>query len=238
MSFRKLLENGGYRWARSLRDSRDVVGIGYGLVTYAAFYTMDPKGVGECLLRHDDVEFVCYRDGAGIVIRNRDGRARITKGANGLVYDSSAGDPLGLDGVLETLRAAGKVSAAGEIDGAALFAATLDREYPDPLARLWESFHGLVENPADVIADLRDGTCHGSRFFEAMIGKVASTHGSLNRRNSTTFVMTMLGPLPPAMRTAEVLPAVEKLRRGESERSQQRSAKHALGMARPGGTHK
>jgi hypothetical protein len=41
---------------------------------------------------------------------------------------------------------------------------------------------------------------------------VSSTHGSLNGINSTTFVMTMLGDLPPALRSREVLPALEKLR--------------------------
>ena len=70
----------------------------------------------------------------------------------------------------------------------------------------------LAENPPDVIANLRDGACYGSRFFHVMIGKVASTHGSLNRINSTTFALTMLGELPPAMRSHDVLPALEALR--------------------------
>jgi hypothetical protein len=34
--------------------------------------------------------------------------------------------------------------------------------------------------------------------------QVASTHGSLNRRNTTTFVMSTAGPLPELMRSAEV----------------------------------
>lgn len=212
ISFGKVLEAGGYRRAKSLRGSQDVVGISYGLVTYAAFFTKDPAGVANCLLRHEDVEFACYPSGNGVTVCDRTGRARITKGKAGLVYDSSEGDPLKLAAIVEGLRGDGKVSVAGEIDAAAMFEATLDHYYPDPLVRIWDAFHGLVKNPPDLVVNLRDGACYGSRFFHAMIGQVRSTHGSLNRMNSTTFVLTMLGELPPAMRSEDVLPALDELR--------------------------
>ena len=212
ISFGKVLEAGGYRRAKSLRGSQDVVGISYGLVTYAAFFTKDPAGVANCLLRHEDVEFACYPSGNGIAVCDRTGRARITKGKSGLAYDSSEGDPLKLAAIVEGLRGDGKVSAAGEIDAAAMFQATLDHHYPDPLVRIWDAFHGLVKNPPDLVVNLRDGACYGSRFFHAMIGQVRSTHGSLSRMNSTTFVLTMLGELPPAMRSEDVLPALDELR--------------------------
>ena len=215
ISFRRLLETGGYRRAKSLHGSRDMVEISYGLVTYASFFTQDPPGVADCLLGHEDVEFACYPAGDAVVVCDRAGTARITKGPAGFVYDYREGDPLKLAGIIEDLRRRGKVSAAGQIDRAALFQATLDHYYPDPLSRIWDAFFGLVQNPPDLVVNLRDGACHGSRFFEAMIGRVRSTHGSLNRMNSTTFVLTMLGELPPAMRSAEVLPALEALRSRE-----------------------
>ncbi|NLG42428.1 MAG: hypothetical protein GX547_04215, partial [Phycisphaerae bacterium] len=63
------------------------------------------------------------------------------------------------------------------------------------------------------IAGLRSGYCHGSRFFYEAIGKgVASTHGGLRRDTSTTFVMSMLGDLPPALRSQDILPALARLR--------------------------
>ncbi|MCK4328165.1 MAG: hypothetical protein KAW41_06920 [Candidatus Diapherotrites archaeon] len=214
IKFDEVLKAGGYRPSKSLRSPRDVVAIAYGLVTYAALYTADPPGVAQCLLGHDDVEFACYRHEDALVVADRHGQARITKGDAGFGYDSSAGDPLRLAPIIERLRRDGHVSAAGEIDGPALFAATLDHDYPDPLARLWSAFHGLVANPPDVIVNLRDGACHGSGFFHTMIRKVGSTHGSLNRASSTTFVLTMLGELPPALRTREVLPALAARRNG------------------------
>ncbi len=212
VSFRKLLTDGGYRVTRSLREPRDIVPIAYGLVTYAAFFTADPAGAAECLLGHEDVEFACYPEADAVIVRDRDGRARITKGEDGFVYESDTGDPLGIAPTIERLWAAGNVSHAGEIDEAALFAATVDHKYPDPLARIWGAFHDLVEYPPDLIVNLRDGACHGSKFFHTMIRRVSSTHGSLDARNSTTFVMTMLGEPPPVLRTRDVLPALESLR--------------------------
>jgi len=215
ISFRKLLEAGGYRQTRALRRSRDVVVVAYGLVTYAELFTRDPAGVASCLLQHGDVEFACYPADGGIIVSDRTGQARVTKGRAGFVYDSRQADPLKLAPLIEQLRREGKVSADGEIDPAALFDATLDHDYPDPLARIWGAFHDLVENPPDLIVNLRDGACHGSRFFHVMIGKVSSTHGSLNCKNSTTFALTTLGKLPLAMRVRDILPALERLRAGE-----------------------
>jgi hypothetical protein len=214
ISFRKVLEAAGYRQTKSLRGPHDVVPVSYGLVTYAAFFTVDPAGVATCLLQHEDVELACYPLDDAVIVCDGTGRARITKGANGFVYDLSEADPLKLTEILTRLRQDGKVSASGEIDAAALFEATLDHEYPDPLARLWAAFHELVDNPPDVIVNLRDGACYGSRFFHTMIRKVASTHGSLDRMSSTTFVLTTLGELPPAMRSRDVLPVLEQLRTG------------------------
>ena len=118
ISFKDVLKAGGYRLGKSIRDAHDVVEIVYGLVTYAEFYTQDRAGVAECLLRHEDVELTCYPSADDVVVRDRDGEARIVKGQAGFVYDVRAGDPLRLLPIVEQLRSAGKVSDAGEIDAA------------------------------------------------------------------------------------------------------------------------
>lgn len=212
ISFDDTLRAGGYQPAKSLRGPRDVVTVSYGLVTYAELYTTDAAGVAACLLQNEDVEFACYPADDGVVVCNRAGSAWLAQHGDGYTYAPRTGDPLRLAPIIENLRQAGQVSAGGVIDEAALFAATVEHEYPDPLARLWRAFHGLVDNPPDLIVNLRDGACHGWRFFHTMIGKVASTHGALNRMNSTTFVMTMLGEPPPAMRSVDVMPALDQLR--------------------------
>lgn len=211
VSFNDALKAAGYRPTSTLRNSRDVVTISYGLVTYAEFHTRDPAGVAACLVQHPDVEFVCYPEGDTIVVADRAGHARIRRTATGFAYDAQTGDPLKLTAIVAELRGAGRVAEDGSIDDAALFAATVEHEYPDALRRLWEAFNRQALNPPDVIANLRDGACHGSGFFHAMVGTVASTHGSLNRMNSVTLALTMLGDLPPALRTKDLLPALEAL---------------------------
>jgi hypothetical protein len=215
ISFDQVLTEAGYHPARALRGPRDVVTISYGLVTYAELFTADPAGVVECLVRHPDVDFACYPEGDEVVVRDQRGQARIWRAAQGFIYDLTAGDPLQLAETIARLRAQGKVTDAGEIDDEAFFAATLEHDYPDALDRLWRAFHALVGHAPDLIVNLRDGACHGWRFFRDMVGKVSSTHGSLNRANSTTFVMTMLGEPPPAMRTRDVLPALQALGGGD-----------------------
>jgi hypothetical protein len=214
VSFKDVLKAGGYHESDSLCEPPDVVTVSYGLVTYAEFFTKDAAGVAKCLLNHEAVDFTCYPDGDKVVICDRDGAASVSQGPHGgFKYDHSQADPFKLGPILQRLAHAGKISPDGEIDEAALFEATVDHEYPDPLARVWRTFHGLVQNQPDVIANLRDGYCHGSQFFyDAIGGHVASTHGSMNRRSSTTFVMSMLGDLPPVLRSGEILPALAKLR--------------------------
>ncbi len=206
------LKRGGYRLTSSLRRARDVVVIEYGLVTYAELFTQDPAGAATCLVAHPDVEFAVWPSDDALLVRDRNGEARIRRGLHGFTYEMGTADPLHLQLVLERLRAAGRVAADGEIDPEALLAATIDHEYPDPLARLWQCFHGLVHNRPDLLVNLRDGACHGSSFFRTMVGKVASTHGSLNARNSNTFVLTMLDGLPPTLRIHDVLPALQQAR--------------------------
>ena len=211
VSFRKLLEKAGYRWAKSIADpKRDVVCGEFGLVTCAALATADPKGVADVLLEHDAVDLVYYpRDADTVIIRGPKTEARVTMGPAGPRYEQLRGDPLQLAAIVERLSSTGHVAEDGGIDADAMFAATAHHEYPDPLARLWRTSHGLVQHPPDLMVDLHDEYCHGSRFFNTMAGDPASTHGSLNRANSTAFAMTTRGPLPGALRMTEVLGALE-----------------------------
>jgi len=210
VSFRKTLEAGGFRQTKSLHTPKDVAPAGYGLVTYAAFFTNEPERVAACLLNHPSVEFACYPDELGVAVRDQNGAAYIRQGSEGFIYDFQESDPLKLAAIERSLKQAGKVNERGEIDATALFAASAEHFYPDPLERIWGAFFNLVEFPPDVLVNLRDGSCYGSRLFAFMIGRVASTHGSLNRINSTTFVLTTLGELAPVMRSRDVLPALRE----------------------------
>lgn len=212
VSFRKPIEKAGYRWAKSMTQrGREVVPVEYGLVTYAAFATVDPKGVADVVLRHEAVDLVFYRGSDDtVIVRGPETEAHVAMGPTGLRYQPTCGDPVKLGAILDGLKLAGHVAEDGGIDAEAMFAATVRHTYPDPLARVWRAFHGLVDNPADLIVNLRDGYCHGSKFFHVMTGDPASTHGSLNRVNSTAFAMTMRGRLPGALRIKQVLRALRQ----------------------------
>jgi hypothetical protein len=97
------------------------------------------------------------------------------------------GDPLGL----RALSASASATAGGAdelvFEQAVLFGLTRDAARPDPLRRLWRSFHGEVGQPSSLLVSLRDGYEVGNpklRFATALRGGHAGTHGSLTRLSS------------------------------------------------------
>ena len=213
VSFTKRLEKAGFRVRNSLEELRDVVTIKYGLVTYAAFHTHQPAAVAHVILQDPAASIACYPQDDAVIVQAIDGKAGIFHKNGRYRYRSDIGDPLMLLPILNQLKKQGKIDDDGYVEDRDLFDATVTHEYPDPLRRIWQAFHGLVKKPADLIVCLRDGWVHGSKFFYTMIGGATSTHGSLNQLNSATFVITMLGNLPTALRPEEVMPALDKLRK-------------------------
>ncbi|RKY25681.1 MAG: hypothetical protein DRP79_06300 [Planctomycetota bacterium] len=197
------LKEKGWHSVRRLRRPGDFIPVEFGVVTYAAFYTRDAAGLAADIAAIDGVDLAAYhRDGA-VFVRSSDGCAVVRERNGRYAYEAQEGDPLQLNGIIAKLSEQGKVDADGFIEDAALFEATLVHVYPDPLRRLWRAFHAEAENVPDVIASLRDDRAFGSGAYDMLV-KVKSTHGSLNRRNSTTFIMSTAGPLPPAMRSDEI----------------------------------
>lgn len=199
----------GFRLTNSLKKPKDVVEIKYGLITCTAFYSREPAELADALVEHGPTDLVVYPQGDEVVVLSAGGRARVGNTGGGFTYVADAGDPLGLVPIIDQLRGQGNVSAEGAIDDRAFFEATAGHVYPDPLHRLWACFHGLVQQPPDLIVSLKDAYCHGYWMFEIGIGKVASTHGSLNAINTNAFVLSTAAPLPPALRIEDVLPAVQ-----------------------------
>jgi hypothetical protein len=68
----------------------------------------------------------------------------------------------------------------------------------------------LVRNPADVIISLADNYYSGSPGFAKFVD-IASTHGGLNRSNSTTFIMSTIGPMPPYIESHDIPRNLSKL---------------------------
>lgn len=211
LSLHHRLEELGYRDAPTLVSNGDVVVPRYGPVTCAALYTRSPAQAAADTIALEGVELAFFQEGDAIIALGRDGaRARIEQRDGRYRYTPGHGDPLALLECIERLRQAGHVDADGFIDDHALFNATLEHVYPDPLRRLWRAFHGLVIRTPDVLLSLEDGYCYGTSFFDYFIDMRAA-HGSLRKSSSTAFAMTTAGRLPDAVRMNDLLAAMEAL---------------------------
>jgi hypothetical protein len=211
IDFRPALRAKGWRVADRLEGPRDVVPIEYGLITYTSFATRDRAGLAADLATCEGVRLVSYADADAIVVKSADGEARIERRGDRYRYRAASGDPLELVPVFADLAAKGLADADGFVADRALFDATAAHTYPDAADRLWRLFHGLVENPPDVIVDLAEGYYAGLESRAAWYRTAASTHGDLEQASSTAVILSTAGPLPPALRSRDVPEAMEKL---------------------------
>ncbi len=190
----------GWRITDRLRGRRDAAYVRFGLETYASFAAQDPAALAADLVACEGVELASFAKGRTVVVlAPGGGRAVIRRRGGRFGYAPQAGDPLKLKGILAALRG----GADGCYDANQLTKATALHVYPAALQRLWRAHFALVHDPADVIVSLADGYYSGSRGFAAFT-KVASTHGGLNYRNSTTFIMSTVAALPPVMQSKDV----------------------------------
>lgn len=220
IALEKHLESKGWNLTESLRKHKDVAYIRFGLETYAAFSTNQAAELAADLVAHEGVSVTSYVDAEknAVVVQAGKGSgagrtvltARVYQKNGRYKYEPVSGDALDLKPILDKLKA----DSEGYYDEGELFVATHEHLWPDPLQRLWRAHHGIVENPVDVIASLEDKYFSGSTSFGGSIS-VASTHGSLNLRNSSAFIMTTIGPLPPYMRSADIPKNMEKLTGGK-----------------------
>lgn len=210
VQLRHLLELQGYRITDTPRAPDDVFVADFGLISCAAVYTQVPARVAGDLVRADGVELALYRDHDAVVVLSRDGRARISQCAGGYAYTPEAGDPLQLLPVLEQLPGGGTLGADACIADDALFAATIDHRYPDPLDRCWRAFHGLMEYPPDVLLSLAPGHHWGSPFIDAHI-RAEGIHGNLNRLGTLGFVMSTEGTVPDPIRMRDLAEQLAKI---------------------------
>jgi hypothetical protein len=195
----RFLKDRGWHVADRLRGPRDVAYIRFGLETYASFATRRPAELSADLVECEGVTLASFAEGESVVVLAPDGgRAVVRKRGGSYAYDPVRGDPLKLEPLLERLE-----SDDGYYDADRLLCATVDHEYPTPLQRLWRAHFATVENPPDVIVSLAANRFSGAAFMARAVD-VASTHGSLRRGNSVTFIMSTAGPLPPLMRTREI----------------------------------
>jgi hypothetical protein len=189
------LRRAGFRRGGKIKDERSVVLPQYGLVSTAVVYTAPGRepAVAEALRAARGVDFSAYRRDAALYVVGPKGTARIeareTEGGLRLRYRAESGDALLLEGIADELTHAGEADADGFISEQAWLRATADHIYPDPLRRLWASFHGLMAQPASVVVSLEDGYYTGSWLLDAF-APLQATHGNLRRAQSRGVVLS------------------------------------------------
>jgi hypothetical protein len=190
-----------------LDGPRDVVLSTLGVVTYACFSTRSPAALSEDLIACEGVELVSYARKDAVEVLSSNGDRAVVRARNRrFIYEPLTGDPLLLKPILESLEK----DEHGSYDPDDLLEATVTHIYPTPLQRLWQAHFCRVENPPDVIVSLQDRYCSGPTSFSGMV-PINSTHGSLNYRNSVTFLMSTVGTFRPVMRSGDIRKQMEVL---------------------------
>ena len=180
------MEACGFRRNMKMEGERDVAFALPGIVGSMAI-SVRPAVVEEaakCLAPLEGMDMVVVNRGDAVGLLSADGEAEVRQLSDAperYGYRALRGDPLGL------LALAPGEGNAREFDQAALFALTRDGARPDPLRRLWRSFHGEVGSPSSLLLSLKDGYEVGNpalRFATKLRGGHAGTHGSLTRLSS------------------------------------------------------
>jgi hypothetical protein len=176
----------GFRRNMKMEGERDVAFALPGIVGSMAISVRPPvlEEAANCLAPLAGVDLVAVNRGDVVGVVSADGEAEIRQlgtAPERYGYRALRGDPLGL------LALSAGEGESREFDQATLFALTRDGERPDPLRRLWRSFHGEVGSPASLLLSLDDGFEVGNpalRFATKLRGGHAGTHGSLTRLSS------------------------------------------------------
>jgi hypothetical protein len=176
----------GFKRSEEMEGEREVAFALPGIVGSMAI-TARPAVIEEaarCLAPLEGMDLVAVNRGDAVGVLSAAGEAevRLLPGdTERYAYRVLRGDPLGLG---ETQSSANQELV---FDEAALFEKTRDSARPDPLRRLWRSFHGEVGQPSSILVSLQDGYEVGNpklRFATKLRGGHAGTHGSMTRLSS------------------------------------------------------
>ncbi len=189
----------------NVKGSRRSVAIpAFGLCSYAAAYCGDEELIPEtatALVEVLGVDFVVYRDGAGVLLRNAAGLARIERSQEGSYrYLTEAGDPLELQPTIQSLKDHGRIDESGFASDADWFVNTRSHRYPDAVRNIFKSLCSpRVQHAADLLISLQDGYYYGWSPFGRMV-TLAATHGNALRSSSNAFIMSTNREMPEFVR--------------------------------------
>ena len=177
----KLLRHCGFERRARIIDPYDVAYSLAGIIGSVAISVSQEHAeeAARCLAVADGVDLVAIDRGDTIGILTSDGMGELRLvGTEPEAYSYRAlrGDPLGLLQGMPT-------DVEHRFEESSLFLQTIDAPRPDPLRRIWWTFHGDVKEPSPILVSLADGYEAGNAAVRALakIRGRAGTHGSMTR---------------------------------------------------------
>lgn len=199
---RHFLEQAGYRVARSIQRSNDVVLPTSGIEDWIEIHNApsQTERLAEALIHLKGADVVVARVGPRrfLILNSRDERAMIdwNPDANKFRYAALQGDPLGYGPVERDLARRGELDAHGFATADDWMNATMTNHYPLALQRIVRGLTCVTLNPATILVSLRNGYVHAATLINdgSRLMPCGSTHGALDDINSDGIVLSNFEP--------------------------------------------
>lgn len=201
----------GFNMEEKVRSAESVVLPAMGLVGAATIFTMEENEdhVARVSAAVDGVDLSFYEEDGSVFVYSYEGQKRFKRGViekrgERYRYSSLEGDPLGYLPLIGRLKAKGEMDSEGFSDQRAWFDVSKDHLYPDALLRIERSLTTLVENPANVLVSIKPGYYWGHPAG-AWVVNIRSTHGSLDRDQSSGIFISSKREMPLYLRSSEAM---------------------------------
>ncbi|HEX8458028.1 MAG TPA: hypothetical protein VF656_12080 [Pyrinomonadaceae bacterium] len=210
VSLKSALRRANFKLEAKIKNEQSVVLPQFGLVGCAVMWTRESneERLSQTVARVRGVDFAAYEKEGVVHVASERGTATLERrGARFRYLVAPEGDPLELNGILETLRRQGKVDAENFVSDEDWFAATIATVRPDVVRRVYEGTAERVEHRANVLVNFADGYYTGSASLD-VFAFLQATHGNLGAEQSFGFVMSNTRDLPAHLRARDVWRAI------------------------------
>ena len=201
---RSFLEDAGYRVAKSIVDSNDVVLPTCGIQSWVEIHNApdQTEGLAQLLCGLEGVELVTARlpgeTNRFLVMNAKGERASIewNSATDSFRYSTATGDPINYLPVVEALAKKGRLDAKGFAAADSWMAETMTHRYPLALERIAQGLTRTTLNPATILLSLSNGYVNAGWLIKesSRLMTLGGTHGGLDDINSDGIVLCNFMP--------------------------------------------
>jgi hypothetical protein len=203
---RAFLKKAGYRIAKSIVDSREVVLPTTGIESWVEIHNSpaETERLLQLLTHLEGVDILSARvplPGQGnrfIVMNSKGERATIdwNPKANSFRYSTETGDPIDYHPVVEALAKKNQLDTDGFATADAWMAETMTHRYPLALERIVRGHTQVTLNPATILISLDNRYVHSGWLVKkgSELVTFGGTHGALDDLNSNGILLSSFAP--------------------------------------------